>query len=172
MSTARPLSPSERDALLDAARRVTAEDGMEAATVLHPALAKALAEAFARDMGTAIRQRIDGVASIEEFVEALLDTVLTAATTWRDALVLINLALERLRLFEELSEVLEPWSDALRDALAHAQELGVVNRDLDVDTTAFVLRDVLDRTAKAYVVFGQRPYREASAALVRAALRA
>lgn len=172
MTTTGPLSHDEREALLRAARRVIAEDGREAATVLHPALATSLAEAFARDMGAAIRGGIDDVASIGEFVEALLDTVLTAATTWRDALALINLTLERLRLFEELTEVLEPWSDALRDALAHAQDRGVVNRDLDVDTTAFVLRDVLDHTAKACVLFEQRSYREASAALVRAALRA
>jgi DNA-binding transcriptional regulator YbjK len=172
MSTADPLLPDERDALLGAARRVLAEDGMEAAIVLHPQLARSLAEALARDMGTAIHDRIDGVESIGEFVDALLDTVLHAAEAWRDALPLINMTLEQLRLFEELSAVLEPWSDALRDALEHAQELGVVNRDLDVGTTAFVLRDVLDRTAKACVVFGQRSYREASAALVRAALRA
>lgn len=172
MSTADPLLPDERDALLTAARRVVAEDGTEAAIVLHPELARSLAEALARDMGTAIRDRADGVESLGAFVDALLDTVLDAAETWRDALPLINQTLERLRLFEELSAVLEPWSDALRDALAHAQEQGVVNRDLDVEATTFVLRDVLDRTAKACVVFGQRSYREASAALVRAALRA
>lgn len=172
MSTADHPVPERRQALVHAARRVIAEDGLEAAVVLHPTLVQTLATAFAEDMGATVRARTDGAASVDAVVDGLLDGVVEGARAWRDALPLANLGLERMLLFEDHAAVVEPWTEALRTAIETAQGSGVVRADVDAEPIAFLLRDVLDRTAKACVLFDRPEYRDTAATMVRSALRA
>ena len=57
-----------------------------------------------------------------------------------------------------------------RRSCTRFQERGEVEPTLDVVTTAYVMRDLLDRTMKARVLFGQPGYADAIATLVRRAL--
>jgi hypothetical protein len=98
--------------------------------------------------------------------------VLEAAEPWRDGLTLANVAIERVGDFERWSDLLAPWLDAVEEAIVGAQERGVVRADVDPRATALVLRDALDRAAKVSILFRRDGYREATAALVRGALRA
>jgi hypothetical protein len=47
-----------------------------------------------------------------------------------------------------------------------------VRADVDAQAAALVLRDALDRTAKAAILFGRDGYRETALRLVQSALRA
>jgi hypothetical protein len=172
MSTLDPSLPGRRDALVNAARRLTAEAGPEGGALLDPDLAADLAVAMAWDIGRAIEQRTAGAASVEELVERLLDAVLEASEPWRDALQLANMAIERAGDFEQFAALCAPWLFAVERTFAAAQERGVVRGDVDPAATALVLRDALDRTAKVAIRFRRDGYREATAQLVRSALRA
>ncbi len=65
-----------------------------------------------------------------------------------------------------------PWRVQLEAFVRRLQERGEVEPMLDVETTAYILRDLLDRTMKARVLFGENAYADAIATLVRRALSA
>jgi hypothetical protein len=164
--------PDRRTALLRSARVAVGESGTEGAALVHPELATTLAEALVEDMGEAIERSTRGIATLEELVEALVDAVLECAGTWQDGLALANAAIERMGAYEAWSELMAPWVEAIERAVADAQRRGLVRDDVDAATVALVLRDALDRTAKAAIIFGRQRYRETAAMLVRGALRA
>jgi hypothetical protein len=171
MSLTEPPSPPEpRSSLLATARRVVAEAGPEGGALLHPELASELAAGLAADIAVAIERRTASAASAGELVDGLIDAVLEASEPWSDGLTLANLAVERLGDFDHWSGLLAPWLTAVERAVAAGQERGFVRSDLDPRETALVLRDALDRTAKVALRFRHDGYREAAAALVRAAL--
>ena len=172
MATTDPPVPDRRSALITRARRLTAEAGADAGCLLDPALATDLAIGLAADVAAAIEERTANVATVDEFVEALLDAVLEASEPWRDGLALANMALERAPDFGRWEGLLGPWLKAVEDAIRAAQERGVVRGDVEPRETALVLRDALDRTVKVTLRFEHDGYRQATAALVRAALRA
>jgi hypothetical protein len=170
--TADPSLPERRRALLNAARLVMAETGHEGAALVHPELAESLAQALSEDMGRAIEQSTARVETLAELVDALVEAVIDRAIAWRDGLGLANAAIERLADFEAWSATVAPWVGAIERAVSDAQQRGVVRDDVDPAMVALVLRDTLDRMAKAAILFGRDGYRATAATLVRASLRA
>jgi hypothetical protein len=170
--TADPSLPERRRALLNAARLVVAESGNDGAALVHPELAESLAHALSEDMGRAIEQSTAAVATLDELVDALVEAVIDRGSAWRDGLGLANAAIERLADFDAWSATVAPWVRAIERAVTDAQRRGVVRDDLDPATVALVLRDALDRMAKAAILFGRDGYRDTAATLVRASLRA
>jgi hypothetical protein len=172
MGTAQP-STRRRRALLDAVRSTVREDGHEAGSVRRPDLASALVLEMSAHLGERVRERAVATrhASLDAFVETLVDTAVEVGREWRDGLVLANLGIERMTDFEGWQRMLAPAHEAIEAAIERAQEQGLVRRDLDPHVSALVLRDVLDRTAKTAVLFGGRDYRRTATALVCASLR-
>ena len=170
MSTLDPRSPERRAALVRAAQRLTAEAGADAGALLDPELAAEVAGTLSEDIAAEIDRRLVGVTTLDGLVDALVDGVLEGAAPWREALQLANVASEHVSDFEHWTGLLAPWLDAVERALATGQQLGVVRDDVDPRPTALVLRDALDRTAKIEIRFQRDGYRDATAALVRAAL--
>ena len=124
------------------------------------------------DAGANVRAYSEGAETLPAFAGALVDAVVDATVLWADGVVLANMGVERLTTFEDFERTLQPLLDALGTAIASAQARGVVRGDLDPATTGLVLRDALDRTAKAHVLFRSDGYRVTAAALVQGALRA
>ena len=172
MTTVGPSLPERRDALLHAARVVLGENGPVGAAYVDPQLATALAEALAEDMGHQVEARTAAVRSVDELVEALVDAVVDRANAWRDGLPMANAAMERVQDFDAWSRIVAPWVAAIERSIAEAQQRGLVRADLDARSAALVLRDALDRTAKAAILFGRDGYRETATRLVRSALSA
>jgi hypothetical protein len=170
VSTLDPSLPERRNALVRAARRLTAESGPEVGAMLDPALATEIAAAIAEDIGLEIERRTGPTETIDELVDALLDAVLDASEPWSDGLALANVAVEGVGDFDRWSALLAPWLSAVERAIVEGQERGVVRDDVEPRATALVLRDALDRTAKVAIRFRRRDYRETTAALVRGAL--
>ena len=170
MSTMDPRSPERRDALIRAARRLTAEAGPDAGALLDPELAADVASGLSEDIAAEIDRRAAGATTLDALVDALVDGVLEGAAPWREGLQLANIASEHVTDFEHWTGLLAPWLDAVERTIAAGQELGVVRDDVDPRPTALVLRDALDRTAKIEIRFKRDGYRDATAALVRAAL--
>src|SRR5687767_7661747 len=100
MATVDPLVPGRREALIGAARRLTAEAGPDAGALLDPDLAYDLAAEMAADIARAIELRTADAATVDALVDGLLEAVLEASEPWRDGLVLANMALERVADFE------------------------------------------------------------------------
>jgi hypothetical protein len=160
------------DGLLRAARALAAEDGPELVVAARPELAEAVARALAADVGRAIERHALDAASLDALVVALLTATTEATRRWADVLPVANLAVERQPDFDRFAATVEPVLDALERAVAGARERGLVHADIVPADVALVLRDVLDRSAKATILFGRGAYAGTAAALVRAALRA
>jgi hypothetical protein len=170
MSTFDPSLPERRAALVRAAQRLTAEAGPEAGALLDPELAGDLAAGIAQDIAVEIERRTAGAETLDELVAGLVDAVLDASEPWGDALLLANVAMERIVDFEHWRGTLAPWLGAVERAIAAGQERGLVRDDVEPQATALILRDALDRTAKIAIRFRRVDYRETTAALVRGAL--
>jgi hypothetical protein len=171
MTKGHPSLPERRTALVRAARHVTAESGTDAGSIVERELADEIAAGMTADVADAIDRRTASAATIDELVDGLIEAVLETARAWRDGLALANIAVERIGDFDHWAALLEPWLTAVERAIRRAQARGLVRADVDPRTTALVLRDALDRTAKVAIRFERDGYREATAALVRAALR-
>jgi hypothetical protein len=169
--SARPILPERREALLQAARFVVGEAGVEAGTLMEPKLAQGLAAAMAQDVAAAVRRRTEGATTLEELVDALIESAHEGAEPWRDGLALASLGAERVTDFGAWSEIMRPWLEAIETAIGDAQALGIVRSDVDAAAVALVVRDAVDRSARASLMHGRVGYRDAAAALIRAALR-
>jgi AcrR family transcriptional regulator len=180
---------ARREELLAAARAVLAEHGYERTTVSSiatranvaqgtfylyfpskEALPGALAEQVHEALGAATYRVTEQPANLEDAVEALVGATFEAAEGYKDVLPIANRGVELASDWDEWCRITAPWRDALEHFLRTFQELGSVDASLDVATTAYVLRDLLDRAAKARVLFGQQEYALATATLVRRAL--
>lgn len=178
-----------REQLLAAARDVLAQNGYERTTVssiatranvaqgtfyLYFPSKEALPGALAEQLSSALADATDGATSeaqsLEEAVEALIGATFEAAESYRDVLPIANRGIELATGWEEWCAITAAWREALERFLRRFQEAGLVDRTLDVATTANVLRDLLDRAIKARVLFGQQEYALATATLVRRAL--
>ena len=178
-----------REQLLAAARAVLAEHGYERTTVSSiasranvaqgtfylyfpskEALPGALAMELSRALGTATAQVVERDLGLEEAIAALQEAVHGAAEEFSDVLPIANRGYELAEEFDEWLTLTEPWRVQLEAFLRRLQARGEVEPTLDVVTTAYVMRDLLDRTMKARVLFGETGYADAIATLVRRAL--
>ena len=182
-------APGRREQLLAAAREVLAQNGYERTTVssiatkanvaqgtfyLYFPSKEALPGALAEQMSVALGEATDrstlDASTLEDGVEALVGATFEAAEAYKDVLPIANRGIELATDWEEWCRITAAWREALERFLRRYQEAGLVERSLDVATTANVLRDLLDRAIKARVLFGQQEYALATATLVRRAL--
>ena len=184
-------SGGRREQLLAAAREVLAENGYERTTVSSiasranvaqgtfylyfpskEALPGALAMELSRALGEATARVTAEGHDLEKGVEALQEAVQSAAEQFADVLPIANRGYELAEEFGEWLSLTAPWRVQLEAFLKQMQERGEIDADLDLETTAYVMRDLLDRTMKARVLFGEFGYADAIATLVRRALSA
>ena len=182
-------SGGRREQLLAAAREVLAENGYERTTVSSiaskanvaqgtfylyfpskEALPGALAMELSRALGAATARVIAQDHDLESAIPALQEAVQAAAEEFSDVLPIANRGYELAEEFDEWLALTEPWRVQLEAFLTRLQVKGDVDESLDVVTTAYVMRDLLDRTMKARVLFGETGYADAIATLVHRAL--
>ncbi len=183
------VSGGRREQLLAAAREVLAENGYERTTVSSiasranvaqgtfylyfpskEALPGALALELSHALGAATARVNEQRLPLDEAVAALQEAVQEAARQFADVLPVANRGYELAEEFDEWLALTSPWRTHLEAFLVQLQERGEVDRSLDVERTAYVMRDLLDRTMKARVLFGETSYADAIATLVRRAL--
>ena len=189
--TAERASPGRREQLLSAAREVLAQKGYERTTVSSiagraqvaqgtfylyfpskEALPGALAQQLSEALGASTHEAIDGATTLEDAVDAIVEATWRTAADFEDVLVIANRGIELANTWDEFLELTAVWRGALEDFLRRFQASGEVASSLDVMTTACVLRDILDRSMKAKVLFGQAHYAAATSVLVQRALSA
>lgn len=182
-------SGGRREQLLAAAREVLAENGYERTTVSSIAsranvaqgtfylyfpskesLPGALAMELSRALGAATARVVAEDNDLDTAIAALQDAVHEAAQQFSDVLPIANRGYELAESFDEWLALTEPWRVQLEAFVERHQQRGEIDASLDVVTTAYVLRDLLDRTMKARVLFAEREYASAIATLVRRAL--
>ena len=177
-----------REQILAAARAVLAEHGYERTTVsqiatraqvaqgtfyLYFPSKEALPAELAHELCVAMAAATDRAAeagALPAAVDALVEGVLECASANADVLREANRGIELAPDFATWSEITAPWREALERFIGRFADGGGDQADLDTTTTAYVLRDLLDRAAKAHVFFGEHDYGAATAALVRRAL--
>jgi AcrR family transcriptional regulator len=188
--TAERAAPGRREQLPPAAREVLAQKGYERTTVSSiagraqvaqgtfylyfpskEALPGALAQQLSEALGEAARRGTEGATDLEEAVDALVEATWRTAADFEDVLVIANRGIELANTWDEFLELTGAWRGALEDFLRRFQASGDVAESLDITTTACVLRDVLDRSMKAKVLFGQDHYADATSVLVRRAIQ-
>jgi AcrR family transcriptional regulator len=187
----RDVGSGRREQLLAAAREELATHGYERTTVSSiagraqvaqgtfylyfpskEALPGALAEQLSETLGTAARRAADDADGLDEGVERLVRGTWAGAAEFRDVLLVANRGIELASSFGEFLSLTAAWRDGIEHFLAHFQRRGEIAPDLDPITTAYVLRDLLDRSMKAKVHFGEEGYAEATSTLVLRALAA
>jgi regulator of extracellular matrix RemA (YlzA/DUF370 family) len=172
MNSSDPFLTDRRTALVEAARRLEAEAGPDAAPLVDPVLAAELVSAVAQDIAGHVTARMaPGVATLEAFVHELVGGVLDAIRPWRDALQLVAVTVERITDFNQWAAIVGPWIDAIEQAIVQAQDQGLVDPDVDPRTTAMIVRDTMQRMFQIAVRFGRERYVETVERVVVAALR-
>jgi AcrR family transcriptional regulator len=178
-----------REQLLAAAREVLAQNGYERTTVSSiasranvaqgtfylyfpskEALPGALALELSHALGAATARVNELGLPLDDALDALQAGVQEAAEQFSDVLPVANRGFELAEDFDEWLTLTAPWRIHLEAFLVQLQERGDVEGTLDVERTAYVMRDLLDRTMKARVLFGETAYADAIATLVRRAL--
>jgi AcrR family transcriptional regulator len=182
------VGPGRREQLLTAAREVLAQNGYERTTVSSiatkasvaqgtfylyfpskEALPGALAEQVCAAMGEVATEAANA-SSFDEGVEALVYGSFQAADAFSDVLLIANRGIELCEDWAGFLQVTAAWRDGIEQFLRRFQASGDVSRSLDPTTTAYLVRDLLDRAAKARVLFNQPSYAEATVTLLRRAL--
>ena len=184
------VSGGRREQLLAAAREVLAENGYERTTVSSiatranvaqgtfylyfpskEALPGALAMELSRALGAATARWSPRTSTSRPRSRRCKRPCRRRRSSFADVLPIANRGYELAERFEDWLALTEPWRVAARgvpDAAAgHAARS---SRRSTSSTTAYVMRDLLDRTMKARVLFGETGYAEAIATLVRRAL--
>jgi AcrR family transcriptional regulator len=189
MTTMQAEEGGRREQLLAAAREVLAEHGYERTTVSSIAtranvaqgtfylyfpskesLPGALAMDLHRALGDATERATADATDLAEALQGLIREVYLAGEQFRDVLLVANRGVELCADFPTFLELTAPWRVALEDFIRRFQARGDIEASLDVTTTAYLLRDVLDRALKARVLFGQAHYAESVATLSQRAL--
>ena len=188
---AQPAAGGRREELLQAAREVLAQNGYERTTVssiatranvaqgtfyLYFPSKEALPGALARQLSEALaveaREALDGITDLDEAVDALVHAAWAGAAEHRDVIMIANRGIELAETFEDFLAHTAPHRQVLEEFLTRFQAMGAIEPTLDVTTTAYVLRDLLDRSIKAKVCFDQHAWAEQTSVLVRRALAA
>ena len=188
---AQPAAGGRRDELLAAAREVLAQNGYERTTVSSiatranvaqgtfylyfpskEALPGALARQFSEELAAGARAALEGITELDAAVDALVRASWETASQHRDIIMIANRGIELADTFEQFLDHTAPHRAVLEEFLERFQASGEIEPTLDVRTTAYVLRDLLDRSLKAKLCFGQDKWAEQTSVLVRRALAA
>jgi AcrR family transcriptional regulator len=187
----RPRQADRRTDLLTAARAVFAKKGYEGATVseivgragvaqgtfyLYFPGKDALAGAFAETLGIRFAElaaeKTSRSRSFDAAVAKLFEASYQVAEEFSDVFLIANRGLELVDDVDEWMTLTAPAREWLEHFVKTWQEHGVIDPRARPQVTARVMRDALDRAAKAYVVFGDRNYGRDVAELFRRGLPA
>src|SRR4051794_13044383 len=180
-----------RTQLLSAARTVFAKKGYEDATVSEivsragvaqgtfylyfpgkESLAGAFAELISERFAVLAAEKTARSRSFESALVRLFEAAYQMADEHRDIFLIANRGLELVDDLDEWMTRTAPAGEWLEQFVRHWQAEGVVDQRIRPATTARVLRDSLDRAAKAYILFGDRNYGRDLAELLRRGLAA
>jgi AcrR family transcriptional regulator len=178
-----------RSQLLAAAQFVFAKKGYEDATIAEivgraglaqgtfylyfpgkEALAGAFAERLSEGLAAAAAEKTARTRSFDAALGRLFEAAYQVAEEHRDVFLIANRGLELVDDLEEWMNRTAPAREWLEQFIRHWQEQGSVDSRVRPAVSARVLRDALDRAAKAYIVFGDRNYGRDLAEMLRRGL--
>jgi AcrR family transcriptional regulator len=178
-----------RSQLLAAARAVFARKGYEEATVSEivgragvaqgtfylyfpgkESLAGAFAEVLSERFAEAAAERSARCRSFDTALIRVFEAAYVVADEHRDIFMVANRGLELVDDLDEWMNRTAPAREWLEGFVAEWQKQGAVDARIRPAVTARVLRDALDRAAKAFIMFGDRNYGRDLAELLRRGL--
>ena len=178
-----------RTQLLSSARAVFAKNGYEDATVSEivrragvaqgtfylyfpgkEALAGAFAELMSERFAEIATEKTARARSFDSALVRVFESAYVAADEHRDIFMVANRGLELVDDLDEWLNRTAPAREWLESFVREWQSRGVVDGRIRPTVTARVLRDALDRSAKAFILFGDRNYGRDLAELVRRGL--
>ena len=184
-----PLGVDRRTQLLDAARNVFSKKGYEDATVSEivgragvaqgtfylyfpgkEALAGAFAELLSERLAEVATEKTSRARSFDSALSRLFEAAYQVAEEHRDLFLIANRGLELVEDFDEWMIRTAPAREWLESFVRTWQANGAIEPRLRPEVTARVLRDALDRAAKAYILFGDRNYGRDLAEVLRRGL--
>jgi AcrR family transcriptional regulator len=188
---ARARSIDRRTQLLHAARTVFAKKGYDEATVSEivsragvaqgtfylyfpgkESLAGAFAELLSERFAELAAEKTARSRSFESALVRVFEAAYQVAEEHRDIFLIANRGLELVDDLDEWMNRTAPAREWLEGFLRYWQTDGAVDARVRAATTARVLRDSLDRAAKAFILFGDRNYGRDLAELLRRGLAA
>jgi AcrR family transcriptional regulator len=186
-----PTRVDRRTELLRAARSVFANKGYEEATVSEivgragvaqgtfylyfpgkEALAGAFAELVSEQLANVAAERTARCRSFDTALARLFDAAYEVAEDHRDVFLIANRGLELLDNQDEWLSRTAAFRDWLEGFIREWQRHGAIDARIRPAVTARVLRDSLDRAARAFILFGDRNYGRDLAELLRRGLAA
>lgn len=189
-----PLVPARLDRrtqLLSAARTVFAKKGYDDATVAEivgragvaqgtfylyfpgkESLAGAFAEQVSERFAEVAAEKSARSRSFESALVRLFEAAYTVADEHRDIFLVANRGLELVDDLDEWMNRTAPAREWLEAFLRDWQKQGAIDSRIRPAVTARVLRDALDRAAKAFILFGDRNYGRDLAEMLRRGLSA
>jgi AcrR family transcriptional regulator len=187
--TARARSIDRRTQLLYAARTVFAKKGYEEATVSEivsragvaqgtfylyfpgkESLAGAFAELLSERFANLAAEKTARSRSFESALVRTFEASYQVADEHRDIFLIANRGLELVDDLDEWMNRTAPARDWLEGFVRYWQAEGAVDARVRPPIIARVLRDSLDRAAKAFILFGDRNYGRDLAELLRRGL--
>src|SRR5215212_7541633 len=178
-----------RTQLLTAARSVFAKKGYDEATVAEivgragvaqgtfylyfpgkESLAGAFAEMLSERFAEVAAERTARCRTFDSALVRLFETAYVVADEHRDIFMVANRGLELVEDLDEWMTRTAPARGWLEGFVGDWQKQGVVDSRIRPAVTARVLRDALDRAAKAFIMFGDRNYGRDLAELLRRGL--
>lgn len=183
------VARDRRTQLLDAARSVFSKKGYEAATVAEivscagvaqgtfylyfpgkQALAGAFAEQVSERFAQLAAEKTVRCRSFDSALARVFEAAYETAHEHRDVFLIANRGLELLDDMDEWMIRTAPARQWLESFVREWQRAGVLDSRLRPAVSARVLRDALDRAAKAFVLFGDRNYGRDLAEMLRRGL--
>src|SRR3954453_23974140 len=184
-----PRTVDRRTQLLSAARSVFSKKGYEKGTVAEivgragvaqgtfylyfpgkESLAGAFAEVVSERFAEVAAERSARCRSFDTALVRLFEAAYLVADEHRDIFLVANRGLELVDDLDEWLNRTAPARDWLEGFIAAWQKQGAVDARVRPAVTARVLRDALDRAAKAFILFGDRNYGRDLAELLRRGL--
>jgi AcrR family transcriptional regulator len=184
-----PRRQDRRTQLLAAARAVFARKGYDEATVAEivgragvaqgtfylyfpgkESLAGAFAEIVSERFAEVAAEKSARSRSFESALVRLFEAAYTVADEHRDIFLVANRGLELVDDLDEWMTRTAPAREFLEGFINEWQEQGAIDQRVRPAVTARVLRDSLDRAAKAFILFGDRNYGRDLAEMLRRGL--
>jgi AcrR family transcriptional regulator len=186
---ARSGTADRRTQLLQAARTVFARKGYEEATISEivrragvaqgtfylyfpgkEALAGAFAELISERFAELADEKTSRSRSFETALVRVFEAAYQIADEHRDIFLIANRGLELVEDLDEWMNRTAPARDWLERFVRYWQAEGAIDQRIRPASIARVLRDALDRAAKAFILFGDRNYGRDLAELLRRGL--
>src|SRR3954447_7554340 len=178
-----------RTQLLTAARSVFAKKGYDEATVAEivgragvaqgtfylyfpgkESLAGAFAEIVSERFAELAEEKTARCRSFDTALVRVFEASYVAAEEHRDVFLIANRGLELVDDLDEWMNRTAPAREWLEGFIRYWQKQGVIDAKKRPGVTARVLRDSIDRAARAYILFGDRNYGRDLAELLRRGL--